>query len=310
MLNLQTLTDRSRERYATPKYQLSTKLDRAVEKQAAKREDERKLAARGRCEQCGLPIPVTTWDRPARRRQFCGLKCATQRLADKKRKPRGLCLVCGKPVKTWAQKTCSRACWQRLRRLRKKPQTCVECKKQYIDFRSHIKQKFCSRKCFIAHGLRTAWVTFTCPACSRTVTQRRRTPLKAKVRCCSEECRIAFYVGKKHPMWRGNADPNRGSGWQRLARAIRKRDDFICQRCNRTQGENGGSLHVDHIRPWRSFANKEEANDPANLISLCRECHGFKTASIESAWLKGDVLAMQQYERAIKLPPLFASVAL
>lgn len=43
-LNLPTLSDRSRERYATPKRQLATKLDRAVEKKAAKREDERKLA--------------------------------------------------------------------------------------------------------------------------------------------------------------------------------------------------------------------------------------------------------------------------
>ena len=44
-LNLQTLADRSRERYATPKGSVPTKLDRAVEKKAAKREDEKKLAA-------------------------------------------------------------------------------------------------------------------------------------------------------------------------------------------------------------------------------------------------------------------------
>ena len=44
-LNLQTLADRSRERYATPKGALPTKLDHAVEKKAATREDVRKLAA-------------------------------------------------------------------------------------------------------------------------------------------------------------------------------------------------------------------------------------------------------------------------
>lgn len=43
--SLRTLTDRRGERYATPKQDIPTKLDRAREKKAATREDERKLAA-------------------------------------------------------------------------------------------------------------------------------------------------------------------------------------------------------------------------------------------------------------------------
>jgi 5-methylcytosine-specific restriction endonuclease McrA len=117
-----------------------------------------------------------------------------------------------------------------------------------------------------------------------------------------------FYVGANHSFWRGGGNPNRGSGWIKLAAKIRQRDGYICQRCNRTQAENGERLAVDHIRPWRSFKNKSEANDPANLASLCKKCHGYKTSKVERAWLKGDMLPMQQYERAVKLPPLLAVV--
>jgi 5-methylcytosine-specific restriction endonuclease McrA len=107
-------------------------------------------------------------------------------------------------------------------------------------------------------------------------------------------------------MYRGNADPNRGGEWRRLAEQIRTRDRHTCQRCGTTQLTNGRKLDVDHIRPWRSFTDKRQANDPTNLISLCKRCHRHKTATIERQWLKGDRLAMLQYEKAVKLPPLFA----
>ena len=32
-------------------------------------------------------------------------------------------------------------------------------------------------------------------------------------------------------------------------------------------------LHVHHIQPYRTFTDKTKANDPANLITLCPECH-------------------------------------
>jgi hypothetical protein len=125
---------------------------------------------------------------------------------------------------------------------------------------------------------------------------------------CSHKCFSDFSVGTNHPQWRGSNTDGRGRGWKRLAEEIRKRDGYQCQRCGKTQADNKYRLSVDHIRPWRSFTSETEANDPSNLTSLCRSCHTHKTVVAERQWLKGDVLAMNAYERAVKLPPLFASV--
>jgi len=117
-----------------------------------------------------------------------------------------------------------------------------------------------------------------------------------------------YLRGPNSPLYRGESDPNRGGQWRRLSEEIRKRDGYCCQRCNRTQAENGQKLSVDHIIPWRAFTDKTAANAPSNLTSLCRRCHSIKTHLYERLWLKGDRIGMEQYRRAIQLPPLFAHV--
>jgi hypothetical protein len=57
--------------------------------------------------------------------------------------------------------------------------------------------------------------------------------------------------------------------WIALARQIRKRDNFTCQRCGKNGPNDGGELHVHHIRP-RGIGG---SNDPSNLITLCSDCH-------------------------------------
>lgn len=82
---------------------------------------------------------------------------------------------------------------------------------------------------------------------------------------------------------------------------MRERDGYTCRRCGMTQTENGEALAVDHIKPWRSFTSEIEANDPSNLASLCKKCHGYKTSKVEREWLVGDRIAMAQYEKAVGL---------
>ena len=57
-------------------------------------------------------------------------------------------------------------------------------------------------------------------------------------------------------------------GWTRkLRKHIRKRDNYICQICGRSELENKRKLSVHHVD-----YNKNNLN-PLNLISLCVVCH-------------------------------------
>lgn len=52
-----------------------------------------------------------------------------------------------------------------------------------------------------------------------------------------------------------------------LKSLIRRRDNFTCQMCHKSQKQNNKKLDVHHID------YKKKNNDLKNLISLCRRCH-------------------------------------
>jgi len=60
--------------------------------------------------------------------------------------------------------------------------------------------------------------------------------------------------------------------WIALARQIRNRDNFTCQRCGKYGPNDGGELHVHHIKP----RGRGGSNDPSNLITLCSDCHSMQ----------------------------------
>jgi len=110
-------------------------------------------------------------------------------------------------------------------------------------------------------------------------------------------------VGEQSPMYRGGSDPNRGKAWLKLAAAIRNRDFHTCRRCGIAPCglKKLELMSVDHVYPWRSFADKKAANDPTNLVTLCRSCHGYKTTVVERALLKGDMVTFRQWVRSLHL---------
>lgn len=105
--------------------------------------------------------------------------------------------------------------------------------------------------------------------------------------------------GPNSPLYRGKRDPNRGRGWQQIAREIRNRDNYTCQRCGEQHQEGMKTWPVDHIIPWRCFEDKWSANDPSNLATLCPRCHQYKTLIVERRYFRGDMLLMEQYKRAL-----------
>lgn len=164
-------------------------------------------------------------------------------------------------------------------------------------------QRFCSPKCKRGKTMGT----FQCGYCAKNVVR-----LKSQVRrhrsslfFCSRLCLSSFYKGELHPMYRAcrPEDLRRisSAAWKKLAKLIRERDGHKCLRCGRERVSTERQFPVDHIVPWRSFEDKTEADSPVNLVTLCPRCHSWKTSSAERQWFKGDVIAFEQYRRALRL---------
>ena len=98
--------------------------------------------------------------------------------------------------------------------------------------------------------------------------------------------RIAKYSGDNHYMWMGGIsfEPYGYEFNIRLRKAIRKRDNQTCQMC----GSGGRCVHhIDYDK---------QHNDPLNLITLCRSCHG-RTNTYRDSW--DFFLSVFQLERIV-----------
>jgi hypothetical protein len=91
-------------------------------------------------------------------------------------------------------------------------------------------------------------------------------------------------------------------GWTANRDACRERDE-VCRSCGKTPEENGQALSVDHLIPWRLFADEIVANSLDNLVALCRVCHAKKTARAEQAYFRGDVLGWLVFLRDVGVDP-------
>jgi 5-methylcytosine-specific restriction endonuclease McrA len=214
------------------------------------------------------------------------------------------CPVCGGARTNSETKTCSRKCGNELRR-KTVTRTCGQCGREHQahTYPGAIRQKYCSIKCYrVVQNQRPAFITVACFMCGATFKRTLAAVKRGKRSFCSRDCMAKFKVGPNNVAWRGGSDPNRGKRWEKIAQSIRERDGLRCKRCDMTQEANGVRLSVDHIRPWRSFTDENEANHPDNLVSLCKGCHAVKTQKVESAWLRGDVLGWKQWVASLHMP--------
>lgn len=82
------------------------------------------------------------------------------------------------------------------------------------------------------------------------------------------DSRMGRMLGEKNPAWKGGvARWDYAPNWKAIARKIRDRDEWTCQRCGEQRQRWGHSLHVHHID------GDKLNNDEGNLISLCATCH-------------------------------------
>lgn len=101
-----------------------------------------------------------------------------------------------------------------------------------------------------------------CANCSKIIERRRRDHKRAKKLFCSRECADA---GQKR---RDSETLRYGPGWKNRRAEIRKQQP-VCQACEKTPQANGSALHVHHLKPFRFGGT----NQPHNLKALCDSCH-------------------------------------
>lgn len=69
------------------------------------------------------------------------------------------------------------------------------------------------------------------------------------------------------------SDPNDyGADWEHIRQHILQRDGHQCSLCGRKPSA-GIKLHVHHKKPFRTFDDLTQANQPSNLVTLCEQCH-------------------------------------
>jgi uncharacterized C2H2 Zn-finger protein len=212
------------------------------------------------------------------------------------------CHVCGVGVSRQAI-ACNRHRHAAKRNKRERP--CAFCGTPFSPYPSATSRgsaRFCSLACYRkVAALRPAMIEAKCPQCGASFRRTQAAMKRVNRSFCSLACATAFNSGPNNTSWRGGADPNRGQGWRKLAEEIRERDGHRCRRCGKPESLNKQKLSVDYVIPWRMFASEEEANQPSNLVSLCRPCHSRKGRA-ERLWLQGDVLDMWQYQIAVAQP--------
>jgi len=147
------------------------------------------------------------------------------------------------------------------------------------------RQRYCNRTCSnrARKGIpKIPNLSKLCEYCNKPFVKRspRET---AKAQFCSKSCAGKAIRNTGHPSWNGGNRSYRGPNWHQQRRFARQRDNYICQRCNKSRADLGRLPDVHHIIPFQRFnGDYLAANQMENLITLCQSCHQIVERSIES----------------------------
>ena len=76
---------------------------------------------------------------------------------------------------------------------------------------------------------------------------------------------------------------NYGVAWDQVREWVKDRDGRECIACS-----SDSHLHVHHKKKLVYFETTKEANQPENLVTLCKECHKDRESVHEPGRLNGD----------------------
>jgi 5-methylcytosine-specific restriction endonuclease McrA len=222
-------------------------------------------------------------------------------------KPRA-CDECGRmftPRTTLGARFCSPSCSTRRQHAASRPmreRNCKHCGKLFMVDTVQLVRRYCGPACYYtARSARPAFLWLTCGVCGNQYRRTRAAVARVKTTpVCSRACNALRSTGANHHGFRGGTRQRRGPGWTVNRDACRIRDRE-CRSCGKTPEENQQALSIDHLIPWRMFADELVANSLDNLVALCRSCHARKTSRAEAAYFRGDVLAWRAFLRDVEV---------
>lgn len=148
----------------------------------------------------------------------------------------------------------------------------------------------------------TPGIKLRCEHCGSTFERKpNEVRMRHRIRFCNRACFLASgcFKGDGSPLYCGGPTTVRGDNWRQLRLTVIEEQGGDCAECGKHIGRQ---LHVHHKRPFREFADAEDANARANLIGLCNSCHAkadrnferFNTAAHAAARLRRMALRSPQ----------------
>jgi hypothetical protein len=191
------------------------------------------------------------------------------------------CQWCGKemnlPAPQKYKKFCSDECCKKNARSKAKKWFCCRCGKEIIQGERIVHRKYCDECRKIARReSQIDRIERECGYCGKkmeVIRSRKHKYVYCDVKCMAKHYKI-LYTGPNSPAWNGGKRHYLGN-WRQAQEEARERDHDQCQLCGITYEEYGMHMSVHHIKPYKNFIDKYEANQLSNLICLCEPCHRF-----------------------------------
>lgn len=206
------------------------------------------------------------------------------------------CEWCGKDFEidcnSKSKKFCSDQCKKDHVRANREKYYCERCGNEIIYEDRVYKKKYCN-ECYevVKKEPKLDRVITHCGYCGKELSVIKSRFNSNKFCYCNTDCMSKhyseIYTGENSPTWTGGKRHYTGN-WYSARRQVRARDKYICQRCGITEKDYGKELSVHHIKKYKSFENKNEANKLDNLVCLCEPCHRFvhSNQNVNKEWIK------------------------
>jgi len=191
-------------------------------------------------------------------------------------------------------------CWKE-----KIQKICPVCKIIFEVIPSQEWRECCSRKCkgkiFAERYIgpkSSQWkpkIRKVCPICEKDFNVK---PSQNYQVCCSYKCKAKLHSGENTYSWIDGRsyEPYPPEFDDKLRKSIRRRDNFICQKCGLPEiGEiDNRRFAIHHI----DYNTKN--NDPGNLITLCIKCNA-KVSRNRKKWTRYFQRKLKREDRQIQL---------